>query len=160
MIYLSFHRFVYWDVYLITHDHSITEDIIHDAFIKIITKGSEIRSQTNILAWIKQITRNTALDHLRKLKREHQMVNHPHNYVDIHKAFSEKNCVASEVEAKEKSKLLHQSIEELKPEYRAVLILFYMKEKSYREIRQELHLTESVLTQRLARARKKLLQHF
>ncbi|MEV2781779.1 sigma factor-like helix-turn-helix DNA-binding protein [Paenibacillus larvae] len=35
-----------------------------------------------------------------------------------------------------------------------------MEEKSYKEICHELNLSEQVVAQRLARARKKLLQHF
>ncbi|WP_246061786.1 sigma factor-like helix-turn-helix DNA-binding protein [Paenibacillus oralis] len=42
----------------------------------------------------------------------------------------------------------------------SVLILFYLEGKSYRDICQELNLSEAVLSQRLVRARKKLLQHF
>nr|WP_154957930.1 sigma-70 family RNA polymerase sigma factor [Paenibacillus xylanexedens] len=160
MIYISFHRLVYRDVYSITHDHLTTEDIIHDAFIKILTKNAKIRSQTNIQAWLKKITRNIALDHLRKSKRERQFLSNPFNYVVIHNDYYEKFNMTKEIEDKFKNNVLHQAILELKPEYQTVLILFYIHEKSYREISQELHLTESVLTQRLARARKKLLQQF
>lgn len=48
----------------------------------------------------------------------------------------------------------------MKSDYRTVLLLFYMEGKSYREICRELNLTQPILTQRLARARKKLLQQF
>lgn len=72
MVYRSFYQFVYRDIRYMVYDHSFTEDIIQDAFLKAITKGPKMRSDTNIPAWIRQLTRNTALDYLRKLKRNRQ----------------------------------------------------------------------------------------
>nr|WP_313780394.1 sigma-70 region 4 domain-containing protein [Paenibacillus larvae] len=66
----------------------------------------------------------------------------------------------NDVEHKLRNELLHQTINELKSEYRCLLWLYYMEEKSYKEICHELNLSEQVVAQRLARARKKLLQHF
>jgi len=65
LIYRSFYQFVYRDVYFIIRDHSLSEDIIQDAFLKAIKNGPKMRSDTNIPAWIKLLTRNTALDYLR-----------------------------------------------------------------------------------------------
>lgn len=117
-----------------------------------------MQTDTNIPAWIKLITRNTALDYLRKLKRDRQIFAEP--FVNISDMALDEVSVASMVESKERDEMLHQAIDELKSEYRTILLLFYMEGKSYREICRELNMTESVLTQRLARARKKLLQHF
>lgn len=115
-------------------------------------------SEKNIPAWIRQLTRNTALDYLRKLKRDRLMLEEPYDNISC-KTLNEIST-ASEVETRERDNLLYQAIDELKPEYRTILLFFYMEGKSYREICLELDLSESVLTQRLARARKKLLQHF
>lgn len=158
LIYNSYYQFVYKDIYCMVYDHSLTEDIIQDSFLKVISNGPKMLSETNIRAWIKQLTRNTALDHLRRLKRDRQVLVEP--YVNISDTVLNKISVASEVEIKERDNLLHQAIAELKLEYQTILLLFYIEGKSYREICQELHLTEQVLTQRLARARKKLRQHF
>ncbi|MNP87263.1 RNA polymerase sigma factor [compost metagenome] len=49
---------------------------------------------------------------------------------------------------------------ELKYEYRLVLFLYYIAGLSYAEIARETGITEQILTQRLARARKKLAVHF
>ncbi|GAV10664.1 RNA polymerase sigma factor [Paenibacillus sp. NAIST15-1] len=158
LIYNSYYQFVYKDIYCMVYDHSLTEDIIQDSFLKVISNGPKMLSETNIRAWIKQLTRNTALDHLRRLKRDRQVLVEP--YVNISDTVLNKISVASEVEIKERDNLLHRAIAELKLEYQTILLLFYIEGKSYREICQELHLTEQVLTQRLARARKKLRQHF
>ncbi|WP_223066894.1 RNA polymerase sigma factor [Paenibacillus caui] len=158
LVYRSFYHFIYRDTYFIVRDHALTEDIIQDAFMKAITKGPKMQSDDNIPAWIKQLTRNTALDYLRKIKRDRQIFAEPYGHIS-YAAFDELS-VANEVESRERDELLYQAMDELKSEYRTVLLLFYVGGKSYREICRELNVTEPVLTQRLARARKKLLQHF
>ncbi|MFD0716982.1 RNA polymerase sigma factor [Paenibacillus sp. GCM10027626] len=65
--------------------------------------------------------------------------------------------VADKVENKLRNEMLHLAIQELKPEHRTLLIMFYLEERSYKEICRELRLSEQVMTQRSARARKKLL---
>lgn len=158
LVYRSFYQFVYRDIYFMVRDHPLSEDIIQDAFLKAVTNGPKMRSDENIPAWIKQLTRNTALDYLRKLKRNRQVL--IDSFVKISGKSFDEISVAIEVETRERDKLLYQAINELNLEYRTVLLQFYIKGKSYREICRELNLTEPVFTQRLARARKKLLRHF
>lgn len=112
MVYRSFYQFVYRDIRYMVYDHSFTEDIIQDAFLKAITKGPKMRSDTNIPAWIRQLTRNTALDYLRKLKRNRQTLSEPS--VNIGNTTFGEISVASEVEARERDELLYQAIDELK----------------------------------------------
>lgn len=68
LLYKSYYRFVYQDIHLILRDHASTEDVIQDAFMKMIANYP--RNESNLPGWIKQVTRRTALDRLRKIKRE------------------------------------------------------------------------------------------
>lgn len=45
-VYRSFYQFVYKDVYFKTHDHSLTEDIIQEAFLKASRQGPHLQSDT------------------------------------------------------------------------------------------------------------------
>lgn len=156
-VYNSFYKFVYPSIYPMILDHLLTEDIIQDSFIKSITKGPYIRTDSNIQAWIKRLAYNTTLDYLRKLNRERRLLAHPcsNNF----ETPSDSMTVDREVERKETNEELYRAIDELKLDYQVALILFYVEGKTYREICNELRLTESVFTQRLARARKKLLHN-
>lgn len=150
LIYHSFYQFVYKDIYFMIHDRATTEDIIQEAFLKATTHGPLLRSDSSIQGWIKRITRNVAIDWLRKSKRDREMI-------DISSVNINAASVAREVEMMERNELLYQTLNELKPNYRVVLLMFYIEGKSYKEICQELHMTEPVLTQCLARARRKML---
>lgn len=157
MVYRSFYQLVYRDIFFIVREHPLTEDIIQDAFLKATAQGPKLQAEIN-LSWIKTVTRNTAIDKLRKLKKERQILHEQD--VNIEKYAFDEVSVATEVENKERNSLLHQSINELKPSYRILLQMFYIEGKPYKDVCQELEMTESVMTQRLARARKKLLHHF
>jgi len=157
MMYRSFYRFTYKDIYFIVKDHPLAEDVIQEAFIKTVAKGPLLRSRDNIPGWIKQVTRRTALDKLRKLKKEVSSV----TVYDSNFLFSSSEInIASEVESQIRDEKLHQAITELKPSHSSIIRLFYLEGKSYKDIAAKLNITEVVLTQRLARARKKLHQIF
>ncbi len=160
IIYNSFHKFAYKNIYFLILDHSTTEDIIHESFLKLITHGTRMKHDTNIKGWIRQVTRNTTLDWIRKDRvRRHYfnkaIIDSTEETLSVYEV-----DIASKVEKKFRNKLLYQSIAELKPEYRHLLVLRYLEEKSFKEIREVLHLSEQIIAQRLVRARKKLFQKF
>jgi RNA polymerase sigma-70 factor, ECF subfamily len=45
---------------------ALTEDIVHDVFLKVQEKIHQVRESDKIFGWIYQITRNTITDHFRK----------------------------------------------------------------------------------------------
>jgi RNA polymerase sigma-70 factor (ECF subfamily) len=49
-------------------DPSDAEDILQDVFLKIHSKIHTLNNESKIQSWIYQITRNTIIDHYRKLK--------------------------------------------------------------------------------------------
>lgn len=157
-LYESYYRFVYRDIHFMLRDHALTEDVIQDAFMKLIAKGPKLRTVSNLPGWIKQVTRRTALDYLRKMKRDRQKIKE--SFVHIESGAFAEISIASDIENKWRNEVLHETIMELKPEYRILLYMHYMEGKTYKEICQELNITEVILTQRMARARKKLLQNF
>ncbi|MEK4519328.1 sigma-70 family RNA polymerase sigma factor [Paenibacillus sp. FSL H8-0122] len=156
-VYLSFYNLVYKNTYYLTNDHGMTEDIIQESFFKANANAHKYEI-INTNAWIKQITRNTALDILKK----NQLINlHSINIDEGNIQIPEQQVeVIQQVEDKIKYELLHQSIMSLKPDYRIVITLFYIEGLSYKELSALLQISEQAVSQRLARARKKLLQQF
>lgn len=68
--------------------------------------------------------------------------------------------VAEQVEDQIRNEVLHETLNELNPMYRQILFLYYIEEKPYREIAQQLGTTEQALAQMMVRARKKLFHYF
>jgi RNA polymerase sigma-70 factor (ECF subfamily) len=54
----------------IAKDNMLAEDIVQEVFIKTLRKAGTFRGEGTIKAWLFNIARNVALDHLRKVKRQ------------------------------------------------------------------------------------------
>lgn len=65
-IYESYYKFIYEELYTLLRDHALTEDLIHESFLKILVKGPSLQSDQNIPAWIRKVAYNTTMDFLRK----------------------------------------------------------------------------------------------
>ncbi|WP_433940830.1 RNA polymerase sigma factor [Paenibacillus lautus] len=155
-VYRLYYHYLYRYIVPLIKDHSSIEDIIHDSFIKIMNHWP--RGTVPDIAWIKRVVRNTALDHYRKLKKV--QIFYDAEQVNTIKELDSHINTLDRIEEKIKKELLHQTINELKRDYRDLIKLFYFQGKSYKEISQELKLSEQVITQRLFRARKKLYHSF
>jgi len=161
VVYRAFYNFVYKDIYYLLKDHDLTEDMIQESFFKAIAaiKKHEVN---NLPAWVRQIARNTTLDYIRKINKNRYMldlndVNNIESSFDLSKQTLR---IDKEIENKIRDELLHEAIAELKADYRHLIVLFYIDELSYKEIATTLDLTEQAVSQKLLRARKKLLQQF
>lgn len=53
----------------VLHEHSLSEDAVQDAFVKIVNNAKRFDKQTNGYAWICKITQNCALNILRRERR-------------------------------------------------------------------------------------------
>jgi RNA polymerase sigma-70 factor (ECF subfamily) len=159
-LYDSFYRFAYKDIIFIIKDHALVEDIIQEAFLKSVAKRHQLNNTASGKQWVRRIIRNQMIDTMRSKKNR--------RWTSLHNAYSSAGHfdqeVAADIEGTVENMLrdqmLHESIMELKVEYRRVLLNYYIEEKSYREIASELGINEQTLAQRLARARKKLLRKF
>lgn len=77
-------------VYSKVKDRSTAEDIVQDVFIKVHTKGGQLKEAEKISNWIYQITRNAVADHFRNAARNIEPVN-----VDWESSYHEFNdCVS------------------------------------------------------------------
>ncbi|MDF2926999.1 MAG: subfamily polymerase sigma-24 factor [Paenibacillaceae bacterium] len=161
-VFFSFRQLVYRDIYFLLRDHALTEDVIQEAFMKAIVKASKTHDNSNMRAWLRQVSRNTAYDMLRKNKRFRHVtgLSSVNRNEETESPLVSPDDVEDAVEQMLRDEALHEAMGELKYEYRLVLFLYYIAGLSYAEITQEIGITEQVLTQRLARARKKLAAQF
>lgn len=160
-LYESFYRFAYKETIFLLRDHALVEDIIQEAFLKVTAKRHQLNKATAVKEWMKRIIRNQMLDTIRKKNRHELSLGNVYKENSTPTAIREiAASVEDTVEEAWRNQILHETILELKEEYRSLLLKYYMEEKSYREIASEFGISEQVIAQRLARARKKLLGQF
>ena len=84
-------------------------------------------------SWLYMVTKNECFMFLRKSKSQ--------NTTDFSESYDVEQTI-EDVQAKEKSlELLENAIEDLKPEQKRCVKLFYLEEKSYQQISAELNLS-------------------
>ena len=69
-IYEHTHRAVYFSVLKIVRDKMHAEDILQETFLRAVRALDQYRTGTNFVAWIRQIGRSLAYNHLKKYRRE------------------------------------------------------------------------------------------
>jgi len=131
--------FVYGQV----KDKSTAEDIVQEVFIKVHTKGSQLKETEKISNWIYQITRNAVADHFRKVSRSIEAVN-----VDWESSYHEFNdCVAH---------CLRVLMATLPEKYSVPLELAEVHGLSQYEVAEKLNISYSGARSRVQRALKML----
>ncbi len=130
-------------VYARVKDRSTAQDIVQDVFIKVHTKGSQLREAEKISNWIYQITRNAVADHFRKSSRKIEPVNV--NWESSYHEFNE--CV---------SHCLRVLMASLPDKYRRPLQLAEIENLTQYEIAEQLNISYSGARSRVQRARKML----
>ncbi|WP_068774112.1 RNA polymerase sigma factor [Paenibacillus sp. FJAT-26967] len=162
LIYQSFRDLIYKDIYILFQNHELADDVVQEAFIKVITKASTLQHPVNLKAWIKKVSRNTAYDMFKKDKKYRYFPDPNIVKYQYRNGFppSYELNVAELVEQQLRDGLLHDSLNDLKTKYHYILLLYYLEDKSHKEIAHQLNISEQASAQLLVRARKKLLQNF
>jgi RNA polymerase sigma-70 factor, ECF subfamily len=130
-------------VYKRVKDKALTEDIVHDVFLKVQEKIHQVKESDKIFGWIYQITRNTITDHYRKTSRkinaeEIDWESSPPNFND---------CVTNTI---------NELIPTLPDKYRIPLEMTELQNLSQHEVAEKLKLNYTTAKARVQRARRML----
>lgn len=138
----------------VTRDLPLSEDIAQETYLEAWQRLSTLQQPASLLPWLRQVTRNRAIDHVRRRRHDASPV-----------ALSEARLLdvaqggpgpeASLVE-RQQAELLAQALDALPDESREVLVLFYREGQSSRHVAALLGLSDGAVRKRLQRAREVL----
>lgn len=143
---------VYSLVLKIVRSREVAEELTQDVFVKVYRKLPSFRGNCAFSTWLYRIAYNTAVSEARKKKREVSLEDEavpgdvPEEAID---AVADGGMAV-------KLEILDEALGRLSPEERAVIVLFYMKEKTVGEIAEITGMTQANVKVRLFRIRKKL----
>jgi RNA polymerase sigma-70 factor (ECF subfamily) len=130
-------------VYKRVKDKEVTEDIVHDVFLKVQTKVHQVKESDKLFGWIYQITRNTITDYYRKKSRSIDT-----NDIDWESSPSNFNdCVSA---------VINELIPTLPEKYRVPLEMTELQNISQLEVAKQLGLNYATAKARVQRARHML----
>jgi RNA polymerase sigma-70 factor (ECF subfamily) len=128
------------------------EELAQDVFMKVYKHAGSFRGESSFSTWIYRIAYHTAISAVRKTKREFLAIDESL----IAQAADERMDEISAAHADEWLDRLDEALAKLQADEQAIILFFYMQEKSVEEIAAITGLSLSNVKTRLHRIRKKL----
>lgn len=146
-------------VYSIAKDESIVDDIVQEVFLLVYRHLHKFRQHAAFKTWIYRITVNEALRQIGRLKRwqplpegEIEPAKLPSALVVFENGESPERVL---IEGEQK-RLVQRALDEIKPNHRIILVLYYLEDLSVQEIAEVLEIPEGSVKSRLFYARDSL----
>lgn len=148
-VYNLYRKKVYLYAYKIAKSEDIAEDISQEVFIRIWEKREQINLEMNFEAYIKKITLNHVLNHLKKVSRERQLQEQVFLYID-----QIRNGTEEGIYEKELIRVYHEAIEELPPQKKIIYKLSRNEELTHDEIAAKLNISKNTVKNHMVEATK------
>lgn len=135
-------------------DRDSAEEVLQEGFIKIFEKLERFDYKGSFEGWIRRIMANTAIDHIRKSKKDPMLSDNDEDF----KLGAEDPVVAQEEFefVGIKAEIALEAINSLSPAYRAVFNLYVMEDYTHKEIAEILDISEGTSKSNLSKAKQNL----
>ncbi|MHC5082858.1 MAG: RNA polymerase sigma factor [Planctomycetota bacterium] len=147
---------LYRYLYRLTLNQSLAEDIRQETLLQMCKSIGDVRKTGNFKAWLFKIAWNNTASHFRSAKKHSSMSIHENNLIDAieNERFEGLKALVS----KEIADTLIQSISQLDPKQRSILVLRCYEELSYSEIAAIMNCTNTTARVLFYRAKTCLKQ--
>lgn len=155
-LYNKIHKSIFALAFSIIGDKSLSEDVVHETFIRIKTKSNSYLEGSNGKAWIFQIARNLSLNILKNRKFE---VNTFIDNVSVEELSFKNNSSKNESPEFDtclERFLLKEAFKKLKSNERQIVILYAVSGLKHKEIANMLNISQSTERWYYIRALRKL----
>lgn len=129
-------------------DKERAEDVLQDGFIKVFNNLQRFEFKGSLEGWIRRIIVNTALDQIRKYKKEKGNIHIDDSYYEP----IQKSVVEEQLQAD----VLLEIIQQLPDGYRMVFNMYAIEGYSHKEIAEKLEISENTSKSQYSRARASL----
>lgn len=132
-------------------DRTLAQDVMQETFLRVYENRDRLLNTSSFKSWVFTIARNQCLNQLRRAKRQVSLEGAP---LPVDPLVPQGQM--SHLEKSEQMALVNHFLNELKEDYREVLILREYQNLSYEEIAAVTRSTLSAVKSRLFKARRKL----
>lgn len=121
------------------------EDVVQEVFIKFYKAHKNFNSNLEEKYWFIRVTINQSLDCIKQRKNKEVLIDS--EYINI---------FSKTPDTGEKNEEIYECVCSLKDSYKTIIVLYFYDDYSIKEIAKILKISESNVTTRLDRAKKKL----
>lgn len=135
-------------------DNDTAQEVLQEGFIKVFEKLKSFDYNGSFEGWIRRIFVNTAIDYIRKSKKNPFLTDDDNDF-----KLGAENLLEEREDADlfdVKADLALEAIQELSPAYKAVFNLYVIEDYSHREIAEILGISEGTSKSNLAKAKMNL----
>jgi RNA polymerase sigma-70 factor (ECF subfamily) len=121
----------------LVRESPVSEELTQDAFLKIFRKLHTFDARQRLSAWILRIAHNTAIDYLRRHRPvvlSFDAAPDPQRGALVDELADESPMPDQLLDQSRTAETIEHALDELRPEYRAVLVLRYQEGLDYEEI--------------------------
>jgi RNA polymerase sigma-70 factor (ECF subfamily) len=160
-----YERPVFSLIYRMVRDRELAEDLAQETFVKALNAIESYRPEFKFSSWIFKIANNASIDHLRRRELDTLSLDGSPNAetADAVEATAlqisdRTETPLEELEARELGGAIEVAIGQLRPEYRACILLRHVEGRPYEEIAEMLNLPLGTVKTYIHRARNELRQ--
>ena len=143
-LYWKYQKAVYQNVFKLTHDAVIAEDIVQEVFISLWEKRHSIDTSRSVGGWLFVSSYNRAVNVLKKKLRESLAMKE----MKINQTDAEPEPDMSGIQLS----ILEKAIEDLSPQKRKAFELCKLQGRSYEEAAKELNISKHTVKEHLSGA--------
>jgi RNA polymerase sigma-70 factor (ECF subfamily) len=148
-------RKVFNVAYKFVGKHDEAEDLTQDIFLKIFKSLDTFDRRANFQTWLISVSRNLCIDHYRSVRKERETIDRDVDPGDLSPVSHEVSPYAA-LEQRDRVSLLREAMNELPESLRTAVLLRDIRELTYQEIADTLHLPEGTVKSRINRGRTEL----
>lgn len=137
-----------------TKDRDTAEEVLQNGFIKVFEKLDTYDDKGSFEGWIRRIMANTAIDAIRKSKKDPLLSDDDSKFKDDSLDRLTENEEISFTEIK--AELAMEAISRLSPAYKAVFNLYVFEGYKHKEIAEILNISEGTSKSNYAKAKANL----
>ncbi|MDR1202364.1 MAG: RNA polymerase sigma factor [Tannerellaceae bacterium] len=149
----KYSRQVYSLAFKVVRNKEDAEELAQDVFLKVFKHLNGFKGDSSFSTWIYRIAYNTAISYTRKKKQEWLAIEES---MIVNVSEEEVANALGQTESDGQIEILDKALTQLPPEERAIILFFYMEEKSIDEIASITEFSVSNVKTKLHRIRKKL----
>lgn len=158
-----YERPVFSLIYRMVRDRERCEDLTQETFVKVLNALDSYRPEFKFSSWIFKIANNAAIDHLRRKELDTLSLDGAPDATDPERREGTTLQLADpsedaleELEARELGGQIEHAIAQLRPEYRACILLRHVEGYPYEDIAEMLELPLGTVKTYIHRARVEL----